>query len=203
MPLGQSRATRGRTRKDDAGVSLAELLIAMTISLVVGTLLVGGVRSTSRLFQATDAELTGQTDVRVTIERLGRDLRAARSVDAGATASRLVLWIDSNSDYVKQSSEVVTWSLVASTAGHYDVSRVSNGVTQRTARLVVSQIAFCYRAATSAACTSGGGGMTLPLTTATAAQVQSVSSDIEYDAVVGRGTSSRHTVFTERLRNVA
>ena len=184
----------------DTGITLVETLIAMGLSLVVATLVTSAFTNTAKLFQATDAEYTGQADVRTTIERLGRDLRTARSVDTGASASQLVLWIDSNSDYIKQPVEIVTWKLTASADGHFDVTRLSAGATSRTARLVVSQIAFCYRETAAQTCP---GGLPTPLSAADAKKVRLVSSDIEYDAVVDRGIGSRHSEFTERLRNVS
>ena len=190
------RALRDRRYDDDSGVSLAELLVSMALTLVLSTILVGAVTSTHKVFRRTDYENSGQTDVRTTIERLGRDIRNARSLDAGATASQLVLWIDSNSDYKKQASEVVTWSLVSGATGHYDVARSVNGTTTRTARLVISQLAFKYQAV-------NGVNLTTPLTQAQADTVKIISSDILYAAEASRAAAARHTEFTERLRNVS
>lgn len=187
------RALRSR---DDAGVSLAEVLITTALMVLVSTLLVSAVVSTHKLFRKTDNEATGEADVRTTIERLGRDIRNARSLSAGASQSQLVLWIDSNSDYQKQTSEVVTWSLVSGTSGHYDVARTANGTTTRTARLVISQLAFKY---------ASSPGVSLPTTALTQAQadtVKLISSDILYAADSSRAAAARHTEFTERLRNV-
>lgn len=180
----------------DRGVTLVELLISMSLTLVIGSILTTSVIGTQRLYRATEDESVGQTDVRTTIERLGRDIRNARSLDSGATQSQLVLWVDSNSDYKKQTSEVVTWKLVASSDGHFDVTRLRDGVSTRTAKLVISQIAFCYQIAADPTC------IPTPITQAQADAVRVVSSDMEYDANVGRGTTSRHAVFSERLRNV-
>jgi Tfp pilus assembly protein PilW len=185
-------------RRDDEGVTLVETLVAMSLTLVVGAILTTGVVNAHQLFRFTNDESTGQTDVRTTIERLGRDVRDARSIDPGASPSQLVLWIDSNSDYKKTTDEVVTWSLVVNTNGHYDVTRTVNGSTQRTARFVISQLAFCYKIdPTATTCLS------TPLTSEQAAKVTMVASDIEYDANTGRAAGKRHTSFAERLRNVS
>jgi Tfp pilus assembly protein PilW len=178
-------------------VTLVELLITFVLTAVLGTILVSAVVSSDRLFRRTDEEAAGQTDVRVTIERLGRDVRNARSLDPGATASQLVIWIDSNSDYKQQPAELVTWRLVAGTNGHFDVARVRNGVTIRTSRLVISQLAFCYRATEAGAC------LATPLTQAQANSVKLVNADILYAASATRAGAARHTVFTERMRNVS
>lgn len=184
-------------RHDDNGVTLVELLITTVLMAVVGTILVSAVASSHRLFRISDAETTGQTDVRTTIERLGRDIRNARSLDPGATASELVLWIDSDSDYKKEAPELVTWRLVERAGdGQYDVTRIEDGRLSRTARLVISEIAFCYKATADDPC------LATPLTAAQAESVRLITSSIEYDAVVDRGTDSRFADFTERLRNV-
>lgn len=187
-----------RSGDRDQGVSLVELLIAMALTLVLGSILATGVTGANKLFRLTSDESVGQTDVRTTIERLGRDVRNARSLDAGASASQLVLWIDSNSDYVKQSTEVVTWSLVprVGDANHFDVARQEAGITTRTARFVISNLAFTYRTQ------QGNPDLSMPLTQVQADGVTLVSSDIQYARDATRALAGRHTVFVERLRNV-
>lgn len=188
---------RAVNRRDDGGTSLVELLVTMTLLLVVSAGMTAAVINAGKLFRATDDESVGQTDVRTTIERLGRDIRNARSVDAGATNFQLALWIDSDSDYIRDAEEIVTWRLVANATGKFDVTRVVNGATSRTAKLVISNIAFTYQA------TTGGPALAAPLTAEQARSVRVVSSNIQYDAVVRSGsTKSRTTAFTERLRNV-
>jgi type II secretory pathway pseudopilin PulG len=196
------RARHDRRGSADEGMSLVELLVAMMLTLVVGAILITAVTGTHRLFRITDDEATGQTDIRTTIERLGRDIRNARSLDAGANDSQLVLWIDSNSDYKKQTAtEVVTWSLQPGLSGeHLDVTRTVGSSTSRTAQFVISLLAFCYKVDAEDGC------LTIPvggLDQATADSVRVVTSDIEYDANRSRGQSSRRTNFTERMRNVA
>jgi Tfp pilus assembly protein PilW len=186
-----------RAHDDSRGLSLVEVLVASGITMVVLTLVSTAVIGGFRLFNATDAETSGQSDVRTTIERLGRDVRNARSIDAGATGSRLVLWIDSDSDYAKDTAEIITWELVGPVDGHYDVRRAAQGATPRVqSNLVVSQLAFTYRAA------AGGAALALPLSAADALRARIVTGSIQYDATVGSGTDTRVTEFTERVRNV-
>ncbi|MDP3711836.1 MAG: hypothetical protein Q8R60_05050 [Mycobacteriales bacterium] len=187
-----------RLRSDDSGVSLAEVLVAMTLALVVGTMVQVGFLNASQLFRITEAETDGQTDVKTTVQRLGRDIRAARSLDAGASPSQLVVWVDTNSDYKKQNSEIVTWNLQASpsVAGQFDVTRTDGAGSRRQSRLIVSNLAFCYRV------TAASGCLATPLTQAQAESVRVVSSNIVYDAVVSQGTDPRTAQFSERMRNV-
>lgn len=186
-----------RLKDDDRGLTLAEVLVSTILMAVVSTIVVSAVTSSHRMYRITDAETTGQTDIRTTIERLGRDVRNARSLDAGATNSQLVLWVDSDSDYKKEPDELVNWRLVPrGTSGQFDVTRIVDGQLSRTARLVISEIAFCYKAEPTDPC------LPTPLTAAQAESVRLVTSSIEYDAVVNSGTDSRVADFTERLRNV-
>lgn len=186
-----------RLRDDDSGITLVEVLVTTVLMAVVAAIVVSAVSGSHRMFRISDAETTGQTDIRTTIERLGRDVRNARSLDPGASQSQLVLWVDADSDYKKEPAELVTWQLVArGDSGQFDVTRIEDGQMTRTARLVISEIAFCYKAEAADAC------LATPLTAAQADAVRLVSSSIEYDAVVDSGTESRFADFTERLRNV-
>lgn len=186
-------------RTDTRGLSLVEVLIAASLTLVVMTLVTTAVIGGFRLHSATSAETAGQFDVRTTIERLGRDVRDARSIDAGATSSKLVLWIDANSNYTKDTSEIITWELVGPFNGHYDVRRSAQGGTARIqSSLVVSQLAFTYKNSARDAI-----GLVTPLTTVSAERAKIISAVIQYDAQTGTGTGTRVTQFTERLRNVA
>ena len=145
----------------------------------------GAVVSSNKLFRTTDDEATGQTDVRTTIERLGQDVRNARSIDPGATASQLVLWIDGNSDY-KTADEVVTWRLVASTEGHFDVTRL------RTARSRGPPGWSSASWPSATASTARRPALATPLT-AQASAVRVVTSDIHYDAAAGRAGAGTRT----------
>lgn len=137
--------------------------------------------------------------MRKVVERLGRDVRQARSVDNGASANHLVMWIDSNSDYIKQPSEVVTWQLQAdaSDPGHFDVLRTAaGGTTYRQATTLVSNIAFCYKRNESAGC------MPMPLSAADVQNVRVVHTSMKYDPLLARGAQERGLSFATRLRNV-
>jgi len=195
--MGVGTRLRG-ARSEDRGVSLVEVLVASGITMVVLTLVTTAVIGAFRLHSATDDETSGQFDVRTTIERLGRDVRNARSIDAGATASRLVLWIDSDSDYSKDAAEIITWELVGPVNGHYEVRRsAQGGVSRLQSSLVVSNLAFTYKA--SARDTTI---LAVPLSELDARTARIVTGAVQYDARTRSGTGTRITQFTERLRNV-
>jgi prepilin-type N-terminal cleavage/methylation domain-containing protein len=184
---GALRSIRARLRRHheaQAGVTLVELSVAIFLFGIVSTMFFTAFAVTGRTFTRVDDESTGLADVRKVSERLGRDIRNARGVDAGATASKLVLWIDSNSDYRRSAGESVTWELrtIAGDADHFDVIRKQGTATEVIeARSLVSEIAFEY-------------DVPAPAT-------QVVATTLNYDAFAGTGAAQRTLYFAERLRN--
>jgi prepilin-type N-terminal cleavage/methylation domain-containing protein len=171
-------------RHDDDGLTLVELLVTMVLLAVVLSMAMVAFRATADVYTATDDDATGLADARKVSERMGRDIRNARGVDTGATASKLVVWIDTNSDYRRQANESVTWLLQATGDGvHYDVIRKQGTSVEKVeARSLVSEIAFTYDVA--------------------APDTKVVQTLVTYDANVGQGASARTLYFAERLRNV-
>lgn len=192
----------------EAGMSLVEVLITMMLLAVVSTLVVGAVVQTQRTVTHNDDENKGLQDAKMILDRLGRDVRESRGVvcDGGladptdaASAdpyckAHLQLWVDSNSDYAKEDSEVITWRLQRNPDGdHFDVWRtVGTGATplsrKREASSLIVQIAFTYDAVDAA----GNPAFS---------KVQQVNMNMKYDAIIGRGTSVRYVAFGARLRN--
>ena len=187
----------------DAGVTLVETLVAMIILGVVGAVMSAALINTHKEHRLTSDEAQGLSDVRVVVERLGRDVRQARSIDAGATSAKLVLWIDYNSDYIKdpvhQPDEIVTWQLQAQGGGsnQYNVLRQTTPTDVRVeARTLVSDISFSYFNASGTALAAASG-----LSSSDARTVTAVTANLEYNAMNG-GAENRVTTFSERLRNV-
>jgi prepilin-type N-terminal cleavage/methylation domain-containing protein len=171
--------------RGDEGVTLVELMVTILLLSLVTTMAVTSFTVIARSKTQVDDEATGLADVRKVSERLGRDIRNARGVDPGATPSRLVLWIDYNSDYRRDASESVEWALrpIAGDPDHFDVVRKQGSTTQVVeARSLVSEIAFTYD---------------VP-----APDTRLVETALDYDAFVGNGTTTRTLYFAERLRNV-
>ena len=113
------------------GMTLIELMVAMTLLGVVSSLVVVGVQQAGRILTHTDDENRGLQDAKVILDRLSRDIRQARGVvcdGAGGDTyckQHLQLWIDDDSDYVKDPEEVVTWTLEDNPDGeHFDVWRI-------------------------------------------------------------------------------
>ena len=189
---------RAADRSEDRGLTLIELLITMFLMGIVSTLVVGAVSQASRVLIRTDDEATGLADAKVVMDRLGRDIREARSAVCDGAASdptctaHLQLWIDSNSDYIEEPTEVVTWRLIPNVDGeHFDVVRIVGtgaGGTPQTSRVQASSLIvdaiFAY---------VGGAG--------TAQTAEQVDISLTYDSKVDLGSSERTAIFSARLRN--
>jgi Tfp pilus assembly protein PilW len=190
---------------DDRGMTLVEVLLAAVLSVVVGTITTTAFVGTHKLFRTTDDETSGLADVRTASERLAKDVRDARSVLCNPTGTpaavvsddptcvrHLQLWIDYNSDYIQQSDETVTWSLVnTSVAGHHNMTRTVGTVTQTEARTIVSQVAFAYDVQPGSSAPAPG-----------AAHTSLVNTSMQYDALLTSGTTTRTVTFSARVRNV-
>ena len=191
------RPAGGMPRALDAGVTLVELLVTMVLLGVVSSLVVVGVRDAVRVLVHNDDENRGLQDAKIILDRLSRDIRQARGVvcdgAGGDTYCRqhLQLWIDNDSDYVKDPEEIVTWKLADNSDGeHFDVWRVSGVApavpTQKLqASALIVKTLFSYNV-----------GANVDPSPATL-----VSLKMEYDAIVGRGTNIKQAAVSVRLRN--
>jgi len=185
---------RERLHRDDRGLTLVELLVTIVLIAIVGTLVLAAVIRATRTLTHVEDENKGLQDAKVILERMSRDIRQARGVvcdGAGADPTcqyHLQLWVDSNSDYLQQSSEVITWNLQQNADGtHFDVWRTvgvgSGAVPRRQASTLIVQTVFSYE------------------TGKPIEKSQVVYIGMTYDANVGRGTDQRQAAFTARLRN--
>ena len=201
---------RYRTRGDDAGVTLVELMVTILLLSVVSLLVTGALIGAQRIFRAGDDQTRGLEQVRVGAERLSRDIRDARAVvcnpattdpvmQALATADpnclyHLQLWIDYNSDYVQEPDETVTWQLKpSSVANHFSLVRTVDGLAHDEADAIVKQVAFTYNYPPAATISAPG-----------ATETTEVDVNMTYDALhqVG-GHTNRTVMFSDRLRNAS
>jgi type II secretory pathway pseudopilin PulG len=178
------RFLRDRIHKDD-GMSLVEVLVSMILVGILGGVVVAAFSSLAKTQVRVSDESQGLQDVQTVVERLSRDLRAARGVDSTASTSQLTIWIDANSDYTQTPAETITWKLRLNTVtNHYDVLRVDgNNVQVIEGRTAVSQFAFAYNAT--------------PVTNTTV-----VTVDMQYDPITGNFATLKHAQFQVRMRNV-
>ena len=195
--MGRLRSSLRRLR-GQAGTTIVEVAITMLIFSIVGLLLMNSLTTASEATSHIDDQNRGLADLQVVSERMSRDLRVARGVDPLATTSQLTLWIDSDSDYARDTDESVTWRIrcrsgvdCGTDERQYDVERVvgpvATGTVQVVGQSLVSDIAFVYRAA----------GTTVEPQVAT-----SVKVSMEYDAIIDAYAQLNIVDFEVRLRNV-
>jgi Tfp pilus assembly protein PilW len=178
--VGAFLRRRGRSQ---LGITVAELAISMMIFSLIGGLAVSGLSSSSRSLGQVDDEVQGLADLRVVSERLSRDLRQARGIDATSNANQVTIWIDVNADYKQTDPETVTWKLVGPNDGLYDVVRVDKtGLKSIIGHSLVSDIAFSYDPAPP--------------------KTRVVTVEMRYDAMPFRYATERKVHFESRLRNV-
>lgn len=189
-----------RPQRSDAGMSLVELLVTMTLLGVVSALVLAGVQQASRVFIQTDDENRGLGDAKIVLDRLSRDIREARAVvcDGGLAdpndetsadpdcAAHLQLWIDNNSNYLQDDDEVVTWWLERNADGvHFDVLRQSSGEAQpkTIASALIVRTLFEYN------------------TPGDPENANLVTVKMTYDAMSELGVAERKATVSVRLRN--
>ena len=196
---------RGRPTSDD-GISLVEVLVVIVLLSIVSTLVTRAVLDSHKVVRMTDDQTQGLADVRIASERLGHDIREARSVVCNPTGTdpalaaadptclyHLQLWVDDDSDYLQEPAETVTWSLTPSARpGQFDLARTVNGAVRVQARTIVTQVAFSYDLQP---------GLTAP--PAGAAHPTQVNVNMTYDSVTNSGTTPKTVAFSGRLRNVS
>lgn len=186
--------------RDDSGLTLVEMLVTTMLIGVASALMLAGVQNVNHVLTFADDDNRGLFDAKVVLDRLARDVRQGRSVlcDGGLAqlddptsadpncASHLQMWIDYDSDYAQDPSEVVTWRLARSQDGeHFDVIRyqgVSDTQGKKEATSLIVRTLFTYNAS--------------PPTKAS-----EVTLKMQYDALVGRGTALKEASVSTRLRN--
>lgn len=168
------------------GFTLVEMMVVVALAAIIGTITFMAFASGQEALGRADDDSRGQQDLRTTAERLTRDLRAARGVDAGSTGDKLTVWIDSDSDYRRSPEESITWSLVvnAQDSKHFDVRRVDGtGAGYTVGQALVSGIAFTYD-------------------TADVTKARIVTVKMTYDAIVDAYLEQKQTTYRVRMRNV-
>ncbi len=179
-------ARRLRARlADESGVSVVELTIAMLVTALVGGMALSALLTGTRTTGQVDDEARGLADLQTVVERLGRDLRAARGVDGSSNQSQLTIWIDYDSDYVQSKTETITWTIKpGADADQYDVVRSDALGNKRVIGYsLVSAIAFSYSPDAPP-------------------KSKVVHVDLNYDAFPRDYASDRINSFEVRMRNV-
>ena len=214
------------TQRRDLGMTLIELLVAMTLLGVVSSLVLSGVVQATRVLRHNDDENRGLSDAKVVLDRLSRDIREASAATCDGAQpdpnceSHLQLWIDQNpanpqlsSDYVQHPAEIVTWKLAMNADGiHRDVWRISglapaqtNPRRQASALIVDTLFTYCTdsHGMSATATPTPSPGCPSPLIPSTPANATVVKLTMHYDALYGAGvgTNEREATVSVRLRN--
>lgn len=174
-----------RRRAAQRGVSLIELLVVVVVGGVLAALTLSGFMTGLNSLARADDDSRGQADATIAAQRMSRDLRQARAVVAGSTASAVNLWVDADGDATRSPAESVTWRAVAAGdgTGHVTLERLDGtGARAEVATTLVSDALFGYDSAD-----------------ATAARVVSVR--LEYDAITGAYAAPKRLFLDIRLRN--
>lgn len=181
-----------RRRASDAGMTLIELLVTISLSTVLGIVVVFAVQNNHQVHRTTIEESTGLADAKTVVERIGRDIRAATAVGAAATSTRLVLWTDTNGDRTQQVAEVTTWELVAGGGTGFVLQRTQSGQPTQASATTVNTLTFCYVPSGDTVCL---------LTPSATKPTTTVRTTLGYDARTGSGLEPRTETFTSTLRN--
>jgi prepilin-type N-terminal cleavage/methylation domain-containing protein len=206
--------------RDQRGMTLIELLVAITLLGVVSSLVLVGVQNGVRVLTHADDENRGLQDAKVILDRLSRDIRQARGVvcDAPAPAAgdavldayglptrcpdHVQLWIDDDSDYMQDAGEVVTWALAANTDNvHFDVWRCKGALTtgdpcDGNATGVTRKLEASALIVRTLFNYEDGQGAAVQPEDATLVRLK-----MDYDAIVGRGVDEKQATVSARLRN--
>ncbi len=98
-----------RTEPRDAGLTMAEVLVAMTLFGLLGTILLGFVISTAAVSDNVRASTSISGDARLALERMSRELRQARDVEAATLttdAVSITFWTDFNGNDIREVNAV-------------------------------------------------------------------------------------------------
>jgi type II secretory pathway pseudopilin PulG len=135
--------------RSERGFTLVETLASMTILMTV----MGGL--TALMVSGTNAEVDmnrrfqAQTEARLGLDRLRRDVHCSSNVSPAGTSSAIVLTMSASCPS-SGGSTTITWCTVANGTGRYGLWRYSGGACSGTGRKIAdyltTQNAFSYTA---------------------------------------------------------
>jgi type II secretory pathway pseudopilin PulG len=114
----------GRTRvhHDERGITFVEMVVAMAIAAVVGSLLIAALSMVTRVDKFTREDSQALGELRTATERFQKEMRQARKVYdvlnvPASTASIVHFWVDYNRDNQQTANERIIWRFETSSAG--------------------------------------------------------------------------------------
>lgn len=120
------RVTRGPNR--EVGLTLPELLVAMSLAAVVTMLLLLAIVTISRSQRFTEQDSSTLASLRTAVDRVERDVRQARKIYTPASpASVASVWVDADRDFEEDPEERIIWTL-ATSGGETTLTRTTGAV---------------------------------------------------------------------------
>jgi Tfp pilus assembly protein PilW len=98
-----------RLLNDERGITFVELMVAMSISAVVGLLLIAALNMVTRVDRFTRQDSQALGELRTAIERFQKEMRQARKVYADSTGTSAHFWVDYNRDNQQNPEERLIW----------------------------------------------------------------------------------------------
>jgi type II secretory pathway pseudopilin PulG len=101
-----------RGSRTEAGFTLPDVLVGITLTMIVTSLMVAGAMAVHRAqrFSQTDSDNLGS--LRVALGRFEKEARQSRKVYDGSNATKIKLWVDRDRDYQQDFVEQIYWEIV-------------------------------------------------------------------------------------------
>jgi prepilin-type N-terminal cleavage/methylation domain-containing protein len=131
---------------DERGLTLAEMLVAMVLLAIVGSILTAAVVQIYRSSRVQTQDYDTLGALRNAIGFMERELREGRRLRPSSTSQNLSIWVDHNRDFFEDDEEVVTY-LISDEDGNgtYELRRTTQaGTSQILARYLHSDSHFEY-----------------------------------------------------------
>jgi prepilin-type N-terminal cleavage/methylation domain-containing protein len=86
MPVSRLRPVSGHDDRDQAGMTLVELLVVIVVSLIVGAVLLGFLDNTTSVVGRATNDIQAENDARLALRSMTQDIRAARPGSISSTS---------------------------------------------------------------------------------------------------------------------
>ena len=106
-----------KLRRDERGLTLAELLVQTSLAMIVLALVVYSVVAIHRSARVSDQDSDTLATMRSSIDRIERELRHARTVYEESTGLRIRFWVDRDRDNQQDAVERIIWQMRAGSGG--------------------------------------------------------------------------------------
>lgn len=112
----------------EAGFTLTELLVVMTLMGIIASAVTSTVVSTLRVEEVERALQDVIDDGRIAMTDIRRELRSARRVYQESDAAHLHFWVDQNQDSLVQPTEQICYAVeeIATSPARYEVARYTD-----------------------------------------------------------------------------